>query len=395
MVRGLATFLGSLAVVALLSAPAFSQPKNLPALEGASEVMKLTTPTGFIDDAIAVDGDRIAYVVADSSAKAELHVLVLSTKAEQVVDIAPITLHPLSISLVAQRAFIVGEVDGKQVAAMVDLVDRGKQKPAGSVIYKIPPATHITLLGNKIAAHRVSTTATSTKHEVELLGVDNGKRISTRTLELATGDIDKKNDFRVNHWSEGWTKAHGIKGGDWDRKENQRSPDTEATYDMVSGKLLDRKKIDDLFEQRKRFQALADANGKIDFVRVGWDNTSLQAWRGGKLAKLELEQPLATYDVKNLIGVVTPDSVWVAAKVDPVNAEAVARKKADPEYLDIFVARSTASGGADGKAARKARILAHGIKHKFGVMGGDRFYLVERNQTMERGGKSLTIYKLN
>src|SRR5689334_21300779 len=191
----LLSFVGPVVMVAAVADPARAQPKSLPALEGATEVAKLTTPAGFIDDAITFDGDRIAYVVADSSAKAELHVLVLSTKAEQVVDIAPITLHPVSISLVAQRAFVVGEADGKQVAAMVDLVDRGKQKPAGTVIYKIPAATHITLLGNKVAAHRVTSTATSTKHEVEILGVDNGKRISTRTLELATGDIDKKNDF--------------------------------------------------------------------------------------------------------------------------------------------------------------------------------------------------------
>jgi len=389
MVRGLV----SLMMVASVAAPAFSQPKSLPALEGATEVVRLTTPTGFIDDAITTDGDRVAYVVSDSSAKSELHVYVVSTKVEQVVDLAPITLHPLAITLIAQRAFVVGETaDGKQVAAMVDLVDRSKQKPAGTVLFKVAPATHITMLPGKIAVHRVTSTATATKHEVEILAVETGRRISVRSLELATpGNVEKKLDLRVNHWSEGWTKAHGIKGGEWDRKENQRSPDTEATYDLTAGKLVDRKKIDDLFEQRKRFQALVDGAGKLDFVRVNWDNASLQAWRGGKLAKLELDQPLTTYDIKSLQGFVTPDAVWLAAKVDPVNAEAVARKKADAEYLDIFIARASP---ADGKASRKARVLAHGVRHKFGIMGPDRFYLVERNQTMERGGKSLTIYKL-
>lgn len=379
------------AVVVATVSPAFSQPKPAATLEGATEVAKLTTPAGFIDDAISVDGDRVAYAVSDSSAKSELHVLMLSTKTEQVVDIAPISLHPVAVTLVAQRAFVVGEsADGKQVAAMVDLVDRGKQKPAGTVIYKVAAANHITLLPGKIAVHRVTAGAASTKHEVEILSVDNGRRLSARTLELATpGDVEKKLDFRVNHWSEGYTKAHGIKGGEWDKKEDQRSPDSEATFEMATGKLVDKKKIDDLFEQRKRFQALADGNGKIDFVRIGWDNTSLQAWRGGKLNKLELEQPLATYDIKSIQGVVQPDAVWVAAKVDPVNAEAVARKKADVEYLDIFLAKP------DGKAARKARVPAAGIRHRFGAIGSDRFFLVERNQTMERGGKSLTIYKLN
>lgn len=377
------------AVVVLSSAPAFSQPKPAATLDGATEVVKLTTPSGFIDDAIAIDGDRVAYVVADSSSKAELHVLVLSTKAEQVVDVSAISLHPLAVTLVAQRAFVVGEgADGKQVAGMVDLVDRGKQKPAGTVLYKVAPATHITALPGKIAVHRVTTGAASTKHEVELLSLDNGRRLSSRVLELAD-NVEKKLDFRVNHWSDGYSKAHGLKGGEWDRKEDQRSPDTEATYDFATGK-LDKKKIDDLFEQRKRFQALADSNGaaSLDFVRIGWDNKSLQAWRGGKLHKLELDQPLATYDIKSIQGIVLPDAVWVAAKVDPVNQAAVDRKKADAEYLDIFVARP------DGTATRKARVPAQGIRHRFGVTPTG-FWLVERNQTMERGGKSLTIYKLN
>ncbi len=384
--------------VLLATSPAFSQPKPAATLDGATEVAKLTTPAGFIDDAIAVDGDRVAYVVADSSAKAELHVLVLSTKAEQVVDVSAISLHPVAITLVAQRAFVVGEgADGKQVAAMVDLVDRGRGRPAGTVLYKVAPATHITALPGKIAVHRVTAGAASTKHEVEILSIDNGRRLSSRALDLSTpNNIEGKLDFRVNHWSEGYAKAHGIKGGEWDKKENQRSPDSEATYDFATGK-LDKKKIDDLFEQRKRFQAIADSqlgNAKLDFVRIGWDNKSLQAWRGGKLNKLELDQPLATYDIKSIQGIVLPDAVWIAAKVDPVNQAAVDRKKADVEYLDIFVARSPASGGADGTAVRKARVPAHGIRHRFGITSTG-FWLVERNQTMERGGKSLTLYKLN
>ncbi len=384
--------------VLLATAPAFSQPKPAATLDGATVVTKLTTPTGFIDDAIAVDGDRVAYVVADSSSKAELHVLSMQGGAEQVVDVSGISLHPLTVTLVApsvgaQRAFVVGEgADGKQVAAMIDLVDRGKRKPAGTVLYKVAPATHITALPGKIAVHRVTAGAASTKHEVEILSLDNGRRLSSRTLELTTpGDVDKKLDFRVNHWSEGYSKAHGLKGGEYNKKEDQRSPDTEATYDFATGK-LDKKKIDDLFEQRKRFQAIADSNGnaKLDFVRIGWDNKSLQAWRGGKLTKLELDQPLATYDIKSIQGIVLPDAVWIAAKVDPVNQAAVDRKKADVEYLDIFVGRSP----ADGTAARKARVPAQGIRHRFGVTSTG-FWLVERNQTMERGGKSLTLYKLN
>ena len=42
---------------------------------------------------------------------------------------------------------------------------------------------------------------------------------------------------------------------------------------------------------------------------------------------------------------------------------------------------------ADGKTAtRKARVLAHDVRMRFGSVG-DKFWLVERNNGFERGGK--------
>lgn len=374
--------------VVCVTGVALAQPKPKAApLEGATEGLKAAPPAGFVDDAVAIEADRMAYVVADSSTKAELHVVTLATKAEVVVDISAITLHPLAVQLVGQRALIIGDVEGgKQNAALIDF----KAKP-GTAIYKIPAATHITVLPKKgIAVHRVTTTANATKHEVELLALENGRRISGgKSLELDAADTNKALDFRVNHWSDGWTKAYGIKGGEWDRKEDQRSPDTEAIYDLLQGRIVDRQKIGDLFEQKKRFQALAssDAGGKLDFVRVVMG--AIEGWRAGKLQKIELDQPLTNYETKSLQAVVVADGYWIALKVDPVNAEAVARKKADIEYLDIFKV------GTDGKGQRKARVLAQGLRHKFGVMAdGKSFYLIEKNQSMDRGGKSLTVYTL-
>jgi hypothetical protein len=72
-------------------------------------------------------------------------------------------------------------------------------------------------------------------------------------------------------------------------------------------------------------------------------------------------------------------------KTDPVNPDAVARKKADPEYVDVFQA------GPDGKAIRKARVLETGLRVRFGVAGA-RFWLLERSSGFERGGKTLTLY---
>jgi hypothetical protein len=367
----------------------------LPQTIGANEIMRLAPPAGFVDDVVAYDNQRLAYVIADASTKAELHVVQLGCakcaeeKKEIVVDLSPITLRVLSLRFVgAKRVFVIGAAeDDKQIGALIELA-----KNPASPVYKVGPAAHINVMkrdnAQRVVMHAAEPTKTGIKHHVEIFALETGKRLqTTKPLELE-GNHDKRIDLTVNHWSNGWTRASGLKGGEWVKKENQRSPDTEATYDLTLGKYVENKPIADLFEQRKRFQVLADANGQLDFLRLTPDNQSIQIWRAGQMKTVDLDQPLASYDVKSLQGLVNADgTAWIALKVDPVNAEAVARKKADPEYLDVFKL------GADGKAVRKARILAKGVKLKFGVIG-DFFWLLERSTGFDRGGKMLTVYSL-
>ena len=373
-------------------APAPVPPRPVVApLVGVTEVVKLTTPTGFIDDVVGADTGRLGYVITQTGTKAELHVYTHATKQEQVVDLSPVTLTPVAIELVGQRAFVIGRTeDGTQVAALVELAAKGK-KPAGSVLYKLGPANDITVImrdgKQRVAVHKVSTSNGVTRHEVEVVALDTGRRIAVaRPLELDTADKNAKLDFKVNHWSDGMTRAYGIKAGEWDKKEDQRAPDVEVTYDLITGKFVDKKKIEDLFEQRKRFQAMTESGHRLDWVRL--DIKGLELWRAGKGRPIELDQPLTNYDTKSMQSVVAADgSAWVILKMDPVNADAVARKKADPEYLDVFRV------SADGKGVRKARVFASGVRHRFGIVG-DRFWLIERNNGFERGGRSLALYSL-
>jgi hypothetical protein len=370
------TRLGVLAV-ASISFSVAAQPAKPPPLVGATEVQSFGASTGFVEDAIGYDDQRIAYVVADGSTKSELHIAQPNVP-EVVVDLSAIALHVISIKLLGSHTFVIGlDAHDEQIGAMLD-----KSK----VIWKVGPATHITVLDKKLAIDH----QTGSRHEVELDSLDTGKRIAAgHAFELDSTGTNKALDFHVNHWSDGWTKAYGIKGGEWDPKENQRTADVEATYDLIAGKFIDRHPIQDLFEQRKRYQVLADANGALDFVRMDTFNTSVVVWRAGKPLTLELDQLMAQYDPKSLQGDLQPDATWFALEVDPVNPDAVARKKADPRYLDIFKA------GLDGKAFRKMRVLeATGVHYRFGVVR-DKVWLLERSPGFDRGGKALTFYTIN
>lgn len=367
---------------------------NVPEVVGATEVVKLTATGGFVDDAVAVDDARIAYVVSDAASKAELHVYTIATKADATVDLAAVTLTPVDLAFVGkERMLVIGKTDdGNKMAALVELNPNLKKR----VVYKLAAATDMAIItrdgAKRLAVHTVGAGAGGAiKHTVELVSLETGKRVGAqRSLEVGEDGTNAKLGFRVNHWSDGYSKAHGIKQGEWDRKENERAPDFETTYDLVTGKFVDKQKIGDLFEQRRRFQTLASAelNGRTDIVRMNWDNATVQLWRAGKLRTIELDQAITQYDPKSLQGVIAADgSAWLMFKVDPTNQEAVARKKADPQYVDIF--RVT----ADGKTAtRKARVLAHEVRMRFGAVG-EKFWLVERNNGFERGGKWVALYQ--
>lgn len=386
------TVRGSSILVLLLAGVASAQRPALPPLVGASEVVKLNPPSGFIDDVVAGDAQRIAYVVADTEGHAELHVYVRASKAEYVADIAAITTHPTALAVVGQRGFVVGKTDdGQQVAALVELADTDKTK-AGTAVYKLGPAADITVIARdgkqRVAVHKVSPADGGTRHDVELVAIETGKRVAAaKPLELDAKGTNAKLQLTVNHWSDGFTRAHGTKAGEWNRKEDERDPDVEASYDLVTHKIYDVKKITDVVEQRKRFQTLA-GQPRVDLVRMSWDNTGVEVWSAGKLHAITLDQPITNYDPTSLEGVVTgaDGSAWIALKIDPVNVDAVARKKADPEYLDIFRV------GADGKAVRKSRVLSTKLRHHFGIIG-DQFWLLERLAGFERGARSLTVYQ--
>lgn len=393
MVCGVVSLAGAQPKRAPGKAPAGKAAPKARALQAvnANQIMKLTADAGFVDDVLAYDAQRVAYVIADTSTKAELHVVQLGCatcvekKQELVVDLSPVTLRPTSLRLVGQRAFVVGATeDGNQVAALVEL----GQKVA-TPVYKLGPAAHISVITRdgapRVAIHKTTATKTGTRHDIELVALDTGMRVAVGKPFDLDNDHHKKLDLRVNHWADGYTRAVGLKGGEWNKKQNVRAPDSEASYDLIGSKFVETTAIVNVVEQRKRYQTLADV-GQLDFVRMSWDHSAVQVWHRGVPRSVDLDQPLSNYDVSSLQGVVSADgSAWISLKIDPVNAAAVERKKADPEYLDVFKIN------AAGKGVRKTRIPAKNLRFRFGTFD-QYFWLLERSTGFDRGGRNITIY---
>lgn len=352
-----------------------------------TETYRFTPATGFVDDPIASDGTRVAFVVADTAGTAELHVINFDgTEVAKPIDLAPVTLEPIALAFAGKGVVVVGTDDtDAQVAALVGL--------DGKVVYKTPAVTHASIVvsGGKtqIALYTAAPSKIGTKHTVEIRAAETGKRVGkAKAIDVDGTAKSAKLDFTINHWTHGWTRVVGTKMGTWNKAENQQSPDVEATYDMVTGKFVATAPIPDLQEQRRRFQTLASFDGKDTVARMKDDLSELELWQDGVKSVITLDQPMVAYGDprKSLDYAPGAKGAWLALQVDPVNVEAVKRKKADVEWWDLYEV-------AGDKATRRGRLFAGGQRLHFG-WAGDHLWVLDRNVGFDRGGKSLAFYTL-
>src|SRR6185503_13511723 len=154
------------------------------------------------------------------------------------VDLKPFTTSPLTVQEVIDgEHFLVlakGPTDGTVIGAVVD--------KKGAVTRKLGPATDIvrtqydgqdaaSVYQREEIAPKKKKDRPAVHHTIEVLALASGKRLGKRAV--ITTDLEgysQKLDFKINHWLLGYTRAVGIKGGEYDRKEDQRSPNIEAWY---------------------------------------------------------------------------------------------------------------------------------------------------------------------
>lgn len=312
---------------------------------------------GFVDTPIAFDasGDHLLYVNGDAADMAQLVEFDPANNREVVrIDISKFTRLPMEVAEVrdGQQYWIRGRVstgDERHIAAVVD--------SKGKVLRKWGPATNVersTYQGEPIvvAYQRSEQTDKENRpviiHTVEAFSISTGKRIG-RPGRLQTDLLghSKDLDFRVNHWRHAYRTAVGIKGGEYDPKEDQRTPNVEGWYDLVGHAFERTIPIADLLAHAARFQDLEGHDNEYFFVSVARDLSGLVAFENGVGPRaVELPEPLHYYFHQSLV-VQHPTEptqpLYFSFEVDPVNPDAVARKRADEKFLDVYRLASGAS----------------------------------------------------
>jgi hypothetical protein len=199
---------------------------------------------------------------------------------------------------------------------------------------------------------------------------------------------------------DGFSKLLAQRPGWYDKKKDARQPDGQSVLDLLSGKTLSDSPIDDVYgwarttrlrrehPNRTAFIQLADALGGQISGQTGVELVD----PAGRLNPLRLAVPFRLYDRFTLKDQEGPASglIHFGIQVDPVNPDAVARKKADQPALDVYSVPM-----AHPESTRLVARVAMDAQPVVWTVAGDRLVILRRYKSFARGGDRIDVYDLN
>lgn len=380
-------------------------PDTSPPIQSAELVQTIKPAEGFIDDPFAFDraGSRLLYVNSDTGSSAHLVVLDSFQRTElRRVSLKKFTLKPskAEFAIEGEHFLVWSELNrtGKQVVALVS--NKGK------VVRKFGPALDIVRTDyegqDAMVVHDVSSIkarkkgkrsdeAPVVRHTVGVYSVATGKLIGKKTdLDLSAEDKSPKLDFTLKYWAKDFTVAVGIKGGEWQRQEDQRSPDFEGHYEMPTRTFSKRIPIKNLTAHRERMARLVKYAKRSEDVVVKHNLSGIDFVSDGNFTAIKLTEPFHHYDSSTLIvQAASGGSIFFSITIDPVHPDAAAKRRAVKPWTDLYEYELSSK-----KATRRARLLAKkGRKHVWRA-NSTHWAVMPHHIGFDRGGSELQLYKL-
>jgi hypothetical protein len=385
-------YLSALAIALLPGrAESWAKAEDRP-VQSATLEKSLKPDAGFVDTAFTFDsaGTRLLWIQTDGGEKAS----VVSYDISQKQELATTSLKAVK----GQVSRLEPAHDGDHFlvwtpakrGVLVSLLHKG-----GKVVRKFGPASDVVRKSYSgkdcLVLHTEKPRKGGKLHTVELKEIATGKRVGKKSsLQLDGSGKSKKLDFELKYWAESYTQAVGIKGGAWDRKEDQRTPDVEGWYEMPAQSFSKRLPIRNVLEHRHKMTALTQHANRPRTVAVKRDLTAIELYEGAKSSSLGLAEPFHHYDPKSLqVQYSASGTLFFSLTIDPVHPDAAAKKRAVKPWLDLY---EIAPGAK--KARRRARILASGKRRISWSASSSHWAVLPRHIGFDRGGGELLVYKL-
>jgi hypothetical protein len=390
----------ALLLVLLVWSPlVLAQKKPPPPPEGVAHLGTLHPDKGFVDDPFAFDseGRRLALVRADAADYAEVEVLDLADGGNKLArfDLAPVTTSPISLRFVdgGTHLLVVGRPpgEGKATAYLVSL--------AGKVVRKWGPAADLSYveLGGTEAVSVFDAKAHDkgggTTYEVSVFALKTGKAMGKkRAFVTDGGGFVQALNMTIQYWRKGYTELVGRRAGAYDKSKDLRMNDGEAVFDVVAGVLGPDRGIADVIAYARTLTLRRVRNNQAAFAHVPSDLSGVELLlENDQRVAIPMDEPFSHYDAKSLHSELGRDGkVYFTLTIDPVNADAVERKIADPELVDLYAFDPATPTG---KALRLARV-PKGDRPFSWRFHGKYFVVLRKHKGFDRGGADLDLYEV-
>jgi hypothetical protein len=381
--------------IVLFAGSAAAQKKPAKA-EGLKLLTKVTAERGFLDDVFAFDGagGRLALLRSDAASYAEVEVLDLDQGGRSLAkfDLSPITLAPLRMAFVLdgyKLLVVARDPSGEKVTAHLVGFDGKVLRKWGPVLdvalRTIDGADAIVLFDKKPGKKGDST------YEIGAQTLDRGKAVKKKQkLVVDVNGFVKKLDLQVLYWMDGYTTLVGRKRGQYDKLKDQRMNDSEAVYSILEGTFVKNQPMQDLIAWTKVVKLRSERPNERAILHVTEDLKGVEVVTADdRRVPVELAEKFYRYDSRSLLTERGRDEkVYFTLTIDPVNPEALDRKVAEPEIIDLYVV-----GTAGGVARRLARLPKNDRRFAWRA-AGDRWAVLRKHKGIDRGGTELEIYTL-
>lgn len=361
----------------------------------SSRVWSFKPDKGFVDDPLAFSGDdaRFAFIHTDSAEFLSLVVMKTEGFAREVeIKIEDATRVPKQLAFTPDGTHLVfiwsdGRT-GSQAAALYEV-------PSGKLLKSVGPATSAAYAdcGTEpcLTLDAVKTTAQgAATHAITAFRTTDFKRIGAGVVQLGPDQLMKKPPVRLLYWEPGQLSLVGMKKGDYDRKRDVRLPEQAVRYAVLSKRESWGQEPKDLMEWAKTTGMRPAHPGQYRFVHVSDDlKELLLVDRDNGLSRVTLPVRWVLYEPKSLEQSEPWDgkTLYFSMTVDPVNAEAVKRKKADKERMDLYRLDSGA------KVTPLGQVQTGQRKFRWTV-GSRHFSYLRKLKGFSRGGNELELYKI-
>lgn len=389
----------------------------------AAPRLSVKPPRGFVDDAFALDaaGKRLVVIRTDREEFQRVEIFDLEAAPPTVAGGFELTPPMRVVESIAflpdgESLLLVGPgSDGVRVAETTDFTGkvRGRMNlPAAFAIAGSGRDAKLVMYERRESPSRSG----EVTHVVSPFTLPALKPAGKPRSHVVGGDGALRPGGLVPvAFFDGYSKLLARRPGAYDKKKDARQPDGQAVLDLLSGKVMSTAPIADVYGWARLQRLRSEQPNRTAFVQLAGLNAgpavpgdaAVKAATGvelvdpaGRLTRLELAVPFRLYDrltLKDQEGP-SPGVLTFALEVDPVNVDAVARKKADARALDVYdvqgvSAVAAASVEQRGQARLRVRIGLDAQPIVWSA-AGDRLAVLRRFKSFARGGDRLDVYDL-